>query len=74
MMNDQAKLAFHDAFVAYLIQSSSALDDTSRVLSLDPLHAARVIVLKESLDSAKVLLSQVSSHILIKLDFISGLL
>jgi hypothetical protein len=49
----------YNAFSAYLIQSSAALDDTARALSPDPLQAGRVDVLNDSLDSARVLLSMV---------------
>jgi hypothetical protein len=61
-MNDSSLTidkSLYDALVAYIIQSSSALHDTAKALALDPLHAARVVVLTESLDSAKVLLSKV---------------
>jgi hypothetical protein len=61
-MNDtkQISIELYDAFLAYLIQSSAALNETARALSPDPLQAARVDALKTSLDSAKVLLSKVS--------------
>jgi hypothetical protein len=59
-MNDQERLALHDALVAYLIKSSSTLKDTYHALAQDTLHAARVVELTESLDSAKVLLSKVT--------------
>jgi hypothetical protein len=49
----------YDALLDYLIQSSTALDETSRALASDPLHSSRVNVLKDSLDSARVLLSKV---------------
>jgi hypothetical protein len=58
-MNDQAKLALHDAFVAYLLQSSKVMDATARALASDPLQADKVDVLDESLGSAKVLLSKI---------------
>jgi hypothetical protein len=66
----------YDALLDYLIQSSTALDDTARALAPDPLQAARVDVLNDSLDLARVLLSKVIFHILIHLlsDFFSGLL
>jgi hypothetical protein len=49
----------YDALVAYLIQSSAALKDTSKALALDKSHSARVVALNDSLDSAKILLSKV---------------
>jgi hypothetical protein len=56
-MTDEAKLALFDALVAYLIQSSAAMDGTTRAIAsgapVSPLD------LDEALDSAKVLLSQV---------------
>jgi hypothetical protein len=58
-MNDQTKLSLFDALLAYLFQSSAAMDDTARALAPDPLHAARVAVLNDALDSARVLLSKV---------------
>jgi hypothetical protein len=50
----------YDALLAYLIQSSTALDETARALASDPLHEARVELLNESLDSGRVLLSKVT--------------
>jgi hypothetical protein len=61
-MTDEAKLALHDLFIAYLIQSADAMDSTSRALESDPLQASQVILLNESLDSAKILLTEVSNH------------
>jgi hypothetical protein len=49
----------YDSFLAYLIQSSVAMDETARALAPDTLQAARVDVLNDSLDSARVLLSLV---------------
>jgi hypothetical protein len=57
-MNDGSK-QLYDALLAYLIQSSTALDETARALELDPLHSSRVDVLNDSLASARVLLSKV---------------
>jgi hypothetical protein len=59
-MNDQTKLALFDALMAYLYESSSALDETARALASNPLHSARVDILNESLNSARVLLSKVN--------------
>jgi hypothetical protein len=54
----------YDALLAYLIQSSKALDATARDLASDPRQASsKADILNESLASAKVLLSKVS-HIL----------
>jgi hypothetical protein len=49
----------YDALLEYLIQSSDAMDQTFRALASDPLHSSRVDVLKDSLNSARVLLSKV---------------
>jgi hypothetical protein len=62
MENDQIKTIskqLYDALLAYLIQSSTALDGTARALAPDPLQTFRVEVLNDSLDSARVLLSKV---------------
>ena len=58
-MDDQTKLALFDQLVVYLIQSSSALDQTARALAPDTLRAALVELLNGSLDSAKVLMTKV---------------
>jgi hypothetical protein len=58
-MTDEAKLALHDLFIAYLIQSADALDSTARALESDPLQSAKVVLLNVSLDSAKILLTKV---------------
>jgi hypothetical protein len=58
-MTDEAKLALHDLFLAYLIQSADALDSTARALESDPLQLSQVVLLNDSLDSAKVLLTKV---------------
>jgi hypothetical protein len=61
-MNDGAKVALFDDLLACVIQSSHAMDETFRALAPDPLHAARVILLNDSLDSTRVLLTKVSIH------------
>jgi hypothetical protein len=64
-MDDESKLALHDALLAYLYQSSNAMNKTARALAPDPLQSDVVVVLNESLNTAKVLLSKVirpSSH------------
>jgi hypothetical protein len=58
-MTDEAKLALHDLFLAYLIQSADALDSTARALESDPLQTSQVVLLNDSLDSAKILLTKV---------------
>jgi hypothetical protein len=58
-MTDEAKLAIHDLFLAYLIQSADAINTTARVIESDPLQASQVVLLNESLDSAKILLTKV---------------
>jgi hypothetical protein len=61
-MDDQTKTIskiLYDALLSYLIQSSTALGDTARAIAPDPLHAARIVVLNDSLASARVLLSKV---------------
>jgi hypothetical protein len=67
-MDDQTKTIskqLYDAFLAYLIQSSTALDASTKALALVPLHSVHVSLLTESLDSAKILMSKVSIHPLI---------
>ena len=56
-MNDQIKLALFDALLAYLIQSSTAMDGTIKSLASGALVSP--LVLNEAIDSAKVLLSKV---------------
>jgi hypothetical protein len=51
-MTDEAKLALHDLFLSYLIQSAGAMNTIARALAPDPL-------LNDSLDSAKILLTKV---------------
>jgi hypothetical protein len=58
-MTDEAKLVLHDLFLAYLIQSADALDSTAKALESDPRQASQVVLLSESLDSAKILLTKV---------------
>jgi hypothetical protein len=47
------------SFVDYLLQSSAAMDATARGLASDSMHSFQLFLLKDSIDSAKVLLSQV---------------
>jgi hypothetical protein len=70
-MNDQTKLALFDALLAYLIQSSTAMDGTIKALSTGALVSPHI--LNEAFDSAKVLLSKVIHHSL-NLDCISFVL
>jgi hypothetical protein len=58
-MLDEAKLALFDELLACTIQSSYAMDATVRAIAPDPLHAARVLLLSDSLDSTRVLLTKV---------------
>jgi hypothetical protein len=58
-MNDQTKLALFDALLAYLIQSSTAMDGTIKALATGALFSPPLLVLNEAIDSAKVLLSKV---------------
>jgi hypothetical protein len=58
-MTDEAKLALHDLFLTYLIQSADALDSTLKALAPDPLQASQVVLLNDSLDAAKILLTKV---------------
>jgi hypothetical protein len=58
-MMEEAKLALHDLFVSYLIQSADAMNNTARALASDPLQASQVNLLSESIDSAKILLTKV---------------
>jgi hypothetical protein len=66
-MNDHIKLAIHDALVAYLFESSAALDGTIKSLATGALVST--LALSDSLDSAKFLLSKVTLHPL--LDFLA---
>jgi hypothetical protein len=50
------------------------MDATVNALAPDPLHPAHVVLLTESLDSAKILLSKLFIHNLIVLDCFSGVL
>jgi hypothetical protein len=58
-MTEEAKLALHDLFLAYLIQSADAMNSTARAFESDPLQSTQVALLNESLDSAKILLTKV---------------
>jgi phage gp36-like protein len=58
-MTDQAKIALHDLFIAYLIQSSDAIDSYVRARASDPLQLTQVVLLNDSLDCAKILLTKV---------------
>jgi hypothetical protein len=73
-MNDQTKLALFDALLAYLIQSSTAIDGTIKALATGALVSPLVLI--EAIDSAKVLLSKVIhvSANLTLLDFFSCIL
>jgi hypothetical protein len=48
-----------DLLVAYLIDSSAAIDNIAKRLAVDPRHADQVIHLKQHIDSAKFLMTQV---------------
>jgi high-affinity nickel permease len=62
-------------FIAYLIQSTDAIDSTIRAIESDPQQAFQVGLLNESLDSAKVILTKVISttSLIFLLDSISSL-
>jgi hypothetical protein len=62
MLEEEAKVALFDELLACVIQSSHAMEDTANALVFDPLHSARVILLNDSLDSTRVLLSKVFIH------------
>jgi hypothetical protein len=61
-MNNDTKFALFDGLWAWFIQSYSAMDATAKALAPDPLQSVHVALLTESLDSAKILLSNVSIH------------
>jgi hypothetical protein len=61
-MLDESKVVLFDELLACVIQSSHAMDETAKALSSDPLHSSRVLLLNESLDSTRVLLSKVLIH------------
>jgi hypothetical protein len=54
-MNGHTNLALYDELLDYCLQSSTAMDETINVLSPDPLQAASIAVLNESLKSASAL-------------------
>jgi hypothetical protein len=58
-MTDKATRALQNMFFAYLIQSVDAMDSTARALAPDPLQASQVVLLNDSLASAKILLTKV---------------
>jgi hypothetical protein len=58
-MLDESKVALFDELLACVIQSSHAMDMTAKALAPNPLHAARIILLNDSLDSTRVLLTKV---------------
>jgi hypothetical protein len=62
-MLDESKRELFDELLACVIQSSFAIDDAAKALASDPLHATRVALLKDSLDSTKVLLTKVLMHL-----------
>ena len=66
-MNDQTKLALFDSLLAYLIQSSSAMNGTIKALATGALVSP--LVLNEAIDSAKVLFSKVI-HLSLTLRFL----
>jgi hypothetical protein len=58
-MLDKEKLELFEQLLAYLIVSSTAIDSAARTLEADPLHASQLVLLNESLDAAKILLTMV---------------
>jgi hypothetical protein len=58
-MNDEAKTALFDRLVNYVINSSSAMDDTAKILALDPSHSSHVSRLKLHIDTAKSIMTRV---------------
>jgi hypothetical protein len=58
----ESKAALFDELLACVIQSSHAMDEAVKALAPEPLHAARVLLLNDSLDSTRVLLSKVLLH------------
>jgi hypothetical protein len=70
-MNDQTKLALFDTLLAYLIQSSTAMDGTIKALATGALVSP--LVLNDAIDSAKVLMSKVI-HLSLMLDCFSCVL
>jgi hypothetical protein len=59
-MKDETKVELFDELLAGAARSSQAVDAILMALAPDPLHATQVLLLKESLDSTKVMLSKVS--------------
>jgi hypothetical protein len=64
MLDEEFKFDLFDELLACVIQSSFAMDDTAKALASDPIHAARVALLKDALDSTKVLFTKVKHSIL----------
>ena len=60
-MDDATKLALFDALFIYLLKSSYAMTTTRKALASNPLFTSQTELLTATLDSAKLLLSKVSS-------------
>jgi hypothetical protein len=58
-MNDRAKALLFDRLVDYLINSSSAMDETVKAMTLDPLRISEVNRLNVQIGTAKCLMTQV---------------
>jgi hypothetical protein len=66
-----ATLKLFDELLACVIKSSFAMEDTANSLASDPQHAARVALLKDALDSTKVLLTKVLIHPALTIDIVT---
>jgi hypothetical protein len=58
-MNNESKIAMFDYLVGYVINSSYAMNDTAKILALDPLHISEMNRLNEFIDLAKCLMTKV---------------
>jgi hypothetical protein len=62
-MDDEAKASLFNRLVNYVINSSSAMDDTAKILALDPSQSSQVSRLNKQIDSAKSIMTKVNPSI-----------
>jgi hypothetical protein len=58
-MNDRAKALLFDRLFEYLINSSTAMDETVKAMTLDPLRISEVNRLNVQITAAKFLITRV---------------
>jgi hypothetical protein len=61
-MLNESKAELFDELLACVIQSSYAMDETVNAIASDPVHSPQVLLLNDSLESTRVLLSKVVIH------------